>query len=90
MEPGIPALEEQSLSHWITKNAPFGEFLRILSIILSIHLFKNINKILLYAWHSFFFFLVGSVMSDSVRPHRRQPTRFPRPWDSPGKNTAQF
>ena len=26
-------------------------------------------------------------MSDSVRPHRRQPTRFPRPWDSPGKNT---
>ena len=25
---------------------------------------------------------------DSVRPHRRQPTRFPRPWDSPGKNTG--
>ena len=24
-------------------------------------------------------------MSDSVRPHRRQPTRLPRPWDSPGK-----
>ena len=23
---------------------------------------------------------------DSVRPHRRQPTRFPHPWDSPGKN----
>ena len=28
------------------------------------------------------------VMSDSVRPHRRQPTRLPRPWDSPGKNTG--
>ena len=27
-------------------------------------------------------------MSDSVRPPRRQPTRLPRPWDSPGKNTA--
>ena len=27
-------------------------------------------------------------MSDSVRPHRRQPTRLPRPWDSPGKNTS--
>ena len=27
-------------------------------------------------------------MSDSVRPHRRQPTRRPRPWDSPGKNTG--
>ena len=29
-----------------------------------------------------------SVMSDSVRPHRWQPTRLPRPWDSPGKNTG--
>ena len=26
-------------------------------------------------------------MSDSVRPHRWQPTRL-RPWDSPGKNTG--
>ena len=31
---------------------------------------------------------VTSVVSDSVRPHRRQPTRLPRPWESPGKNTA--
>ena len=29
-----------------------------------------------------------SVVSDSVRPHRRTPTRLPRPWDSPGKNTG--
>ena len=27
-------------------------------------------------------------MSDSVRPQRRQPTRLPYPWDSPGKNTG--
>ena len=27
-------------------------------------------------------------MSDSVRPHRWQPTRLWRPWDSPGKNTG--
>ena len=27
-------------------------------------------------------------MSDSVRPHGRQPARLPRPWDSPGKNTG--
>ena len=27
-------------------------------------------------------------MSDSVQPHRWQPTRLPRPWDSPGKNTG--
>ena len=29
-----------------------------------------------------------SVMPDSVRPHRQSPTRLPRPWDSPGKNTG--
>ena len=27
-------------------------------------------------------------MSDSVRPHRWQPTRLLHPWDSPGKNTG--
>ena len=31
---------------------------------------------------------VTSVMSDSVRPHRRQPTRLPHPWNFPGKNTG--
>ena len=31
---------------------------------------------------------VASVVSDSVRPHRRRPTRLPRPWDSQGKNTG--
>ena len=31
---------------------------------------------------------VASVMSDSVRPHRRQPTRLLCSWDSPGKNTG--
>ena len=27
-------------------------------------------------------------MSDSVQLNGRQPTRLPRPWDSPGKNTG--
>ena len=27
-------------------------------------------------------------MSDSVQPHRWQPTRVPCPWDSPGKNSG--
>ena len=27
-------------------------------------------------------------MSDSVRPHRREPTRLPGPWDSPGESTG--
>ena len=32
--------------------------------------------------------LSPSVASDSVRPHRQQPTRLSRPWDSPGKNAG--
>ena len=31
---------------------------------------------------------VTSVVSNSVRPHRRQPIRLPHPWDSPGKDTG--
>ena len=31
---------------------------------------------------------VASVVFDSVPTHRWQPTRLPRPWDSPGKNTG--
>ena len=31
---------------------------------------------------------VASVVSDSVRPHRRQPTALTRPWDFLGKNTG--
>ena len=31
---------------------------------------------------------IASVVSDSARPQRRQPTRLPCPWDSPGKNTG--
>ena len=27
-------------------------------------------------------------MSDSMRPHRRQPARLCHPWDSPGENTG--
>ena len=31
---------------------------------------------------------VALVVSNSVRPHRQQPTRLPHPGDSPGKNTG--
>ena len=30
----------------------------------------------------------SSILSDSVRPHRWQPTRLPHPWDLPGKSTG--
>ena len=29
-------------------------------------------------------------MCNSVRPHRRQPTRFPCPWNSPGNTLVPF
>ena len=32
--------------------------------------------------------LLSHFVSDSVLPHRRQPTRLPRRWDSPGKYTG--
>ena len=28
------------------------------------------------------------IVANSVQPPRRQPTRLPGPWDSPGKNTG--
>ena len=31
---------------------------------------------------------ITSVVSNSLRPHRQQPTRLRHPWDSPGKNTG--
>ena len=45
-------------------------------------LHQNLLKVMLYCCQ------VTSVVSNSVRPHRRQPTRLPCPWDSPGKNTG--
>ena len=36
----------------------------------------------------YLFVAAAAVVSDSVWPHRWQPTRLPRPWDSPGKNTG--
>ena len=32
--------------------------------------------------------LVGKDNKETDRAQRRQPTRLPRPWDSPGKNTG--
>ena len=32
--------------------------------------------------------LLLSCFSQTLQPHRRLPTRLPRPWDSPGKNTG--
>ena len=39
-------------------------------------------------WLLLLLLLSRSVVSDSVRPHRQQPTRLLSPWDSPGKYTG--
>ena len=45
-------------------------------------------SLMLYHFWRLLLLLSTSVVSDSGWPHRRQPTRLPRPWDSPGKNTG--
>ena len=66
------------------------------------HYLYNLSSIflLMIAFLQFLFFfnasvrllllvlLCRSVVSNSVQPQRRQPTRLPCPWDSPGKNTG--
>ena len=59
--------------------------------------FKEI-RMKTFTWFSLYYYFdykacccfcyVTSVVSDSVRPQRRKPTRLPCPGDSPGKNTG--
>ena len=48
----------------------------------------------MHAYLLFVFFIPAAVAAKSLQScltlpsHRRQPTRLPRPWDSPGKNTG--
>ena len=46
------------------------------------------NYFLLFCWLPFPFLCDFLCCTDSVRPHRWQLTRLPRPWDSSGKNTG--
>ena len=61
--------------------------------LLSTFLFFFLNRIVDFRWKSYkagllLLLLSCFIMSDSVRPQRRQPIRLPCPWDSPGENTA--
>ena len=38
--------------------------------------------------HTYYYYQVASVVSDSVRPHGLQPTRLLHPWDFPGNGTG--
>ena len=49
--------------------------------------FKSLNSLISCTWISFS--AAKSLQSSpTLRPHGRQPTRLPHPWDSPGKNTG--
>ena len=57
--------------------------------------FKTVNHYIVHLLHIVLYShccccccYVASVVSDSMQPHRRQPNRLHRPWDSPGKNTG--
>ena len=45
---------------------------------------KQVRSLVVRAGHCCCCCWVDSVVSDSVPPHRQQPTRLPRPWDSQG------
>ena len=46
------------------------------------------SLLFLTPYYYYYHHQVTSVMFDFVRPQRRQPTRLPCPWGSPGKNTG--
>ena len=82
---------------WVSAISFFLFFFQLLGIFFKIYR----PRIQLYILKQFIFHSVhhlnflyfenhtlSSVVSDSVWPHRRQPTRLSCPWDSPGKNTG--
>ena len=97
---GRKQLSAQDYQHWIAKwirnfchykLMAFGGILVWLWIIFA--LFFTINVIncqsLNHNTYVHRYYAAKSLHSClTVRPHRRQPTRLCRPWDSPGKNTG--
>ena len=85
---------------WINRNISLASFLCWMNHLtmpvmdcrqntFSFHYFEMSNHFSIFIYlEQVLLLLVTSVVSDSVWPHRWQPTRLPRPWDSPGKNTG--
>ena len=70
-------LMKEKINHWVQGPA----FSFVMEMVNTFRSEEVLSEISPCCW-------VTSVMSDSVRPQRPQPTRLPRPWDSPGKNTS--
>ena len=87
------------LDRWSLESHNFHITMKV-STYIKYRFWKKINKcesfieslVLLFSFFFTLFFYVycsvTSVVSDSVRPFRQQPTRLPHLWDSPGKNTG--
>ena len=70
-----------------------SDFLFLHDLILIVCVFLGIYPFLLdclVCWHMIFFAAAAKSLQSclTLRPHRWQPTRLLRPWDSPGKNTG--
>ena len=74
-------------AHRFTNTRPYT-FLNISQIFFTVILFKAVSGIQVLRLFCPYYCSVTSILSNSVRPHRRQLTRFPCSWDSPGKNTG--
>ena len=77
-------LEESILSKWLYWSRQFAHLMQCL-LNYQWHFFTELElKIFKFVWRHAKW--LQSCLT--VRPHRWQPTRLPRPWDSPGKNTG--
>ena len=84
----VTAMKALNPRHWTTRKLPLEILLKWNTTVLLTYFgifwtFLHANIKMPYNKN-----IYASVMSNSVQPHRRQPTNFPRPWDSPGKNTG--
>ena len=98
----VSCVGRQILYHWATRKAPSFYYCLLVGSYFMSRLpkwttfegsdYSLSNPLLLSLCMLCFCYIcccyVASVMSDSVRPQRRQPTRLPRPWDFPGKRTG--
>ena len=81
-----------SVLYFSISKAKFGKskLMILLADIRKTHIFQTLlNSVIFYSNNKTAAAAAKSLQScPTVRPHRRQPTRLRRPWDSPGKNTG--
>ena len=83
IEPRATAMKAPSLNHWTAGEFPIGilkDFFNFYSTIVNLQCCVNFC----YMAKGLIYIYAKSLQSClTLRPHRRQPTRLPRPWNSP-------